>query len=336
MKKRYLAAGAGLGAIGGLIAWKMYSRADGVNWDDVSEAVPHAENSHFVDVDGLHLHYQQFGERANPVLLLIHGYTASTFVWQTVAPEFAARGFHVIAVDLVGFGFSEKPAWFDYSIQSQARVMSRFMNRLGIGKATVVGSSYGGAVASMLALDYPERVEKLVLVDAVCNDEPLAHPLLRLAKVPVLGEMISAFLVDAKPFIRRRLRNTLAPVNHDLITAERIDGIRRPLKAKDAHRSVLMTARGWDACRIEEDAQYIAQPTLIVWGEDDSIIPLTSGKRLHEAILNSRLVIFKNCGHIPQEEKSEAFVAVVSEFAKDKKGRVAVEETEQMRSGDAA
>lgn len=333
MKKRYLAAGAGLGAIGGLIAWKMYSRADGVNWDDVSEHVPHAENSHFVDVDGLHLHYQQFGERSAPVMLLIHGYTASTFVWKTVAPELAARGFQVIAVDLVGFGFSQKPSWFDYSIQSQARVMSRFMNRLGIGKATVVGSSYGGAVASMLALDYPERVEKLVLVDAVCNDEPLAHPLLRLAKVPVLGEVISAFLVDAKPFVRRRLHNTLAPVNYDLITDERIDGIRRPLKAKDAHHSVLATARSWDACRIEDDAQYITQPTLIIWGENDSVIPIASGQRLHEAILNSRFVVFKNCGHVPQEEKSEAFTEVVAEFAKDKKGRVAVEENEQMRLG---
>ena len=331
MKKRYLAAGAGLGAIGGLIAWKMLSRADEVRWEEVAETVPHAENSHFVDVDGLHLHYQQFGERTDPVMLLIHGYTSSTFVWKTVAPEFAERGFQVIAVDLVGFGFSQKPAWFDYTIQSQARVLSRFMNRLGIGKATVVGSSYGGAVASMLALDYPERVEKLVLVDAVCNDEALAHPLLRLAQVPVIGEVFSAFLVDAKPFIKHRLRNTLAPENHDLITPDRIDGIRRPLKAKDAHHSVLATARNWNACRIEQDAQYITQPTLIIWGDADNVIDIKNGKLLHEAILNSRFIIFKNCGHVPQEEKPEAFVEVVTAFAKDKKGRISVKENEQMR-----
>jgi pimeloyl-ACP methyl ester carboxylesterase len=331
MKKRYLAAGAGLGAVGGLIAWKMLTRPGGVNWEDVSESVPHAENSHFTDVDGLHIHYQQFGERADPVVLLIHGYTASTLVWKTVAPEFARRGFQVIAPDLVGFGFSSKPAWFDYSIQSQARVLSRLMNRLGIGRATIVGSSYGGAVASTLALDYPERVEKLVLVDAVCNDDPKRHPLLRLANYRGMGEVISAFLVGSPRFVRYRLQNTLAPANHHLITDERIEGIRRPLAAKDAHRSVLMTARNWNACRIEQDAQFITQPTLLVWGENDSITPIESGYKMHDSILNSRMVVFKHCGHVPQEEAPENFVEVVSEFAKDKKGRIAVEENEQLR-----
>lgn len=321
-----------MGAIGGLIAWKMLTRAGEVNWDDVSELVPHAENSHFTDVDGLHLHYQQFGERSAPVLLLIHGYTASTAVWRTVAPSLAERGFQVIALDLVGFGYSSKPAWFDYSIQSQARVVSRFMNRLGVGKATVVGSSYGGAVASTLALDYPERVEKLVLVDAVCNDDAKRHPVLRLANLPGMGEIISAFLSDSPRFVRYRLQNTLAPANHHLITEDRIQTIRRPLRARNAHHSVLQTARNWSACRIEQDAQFISQPTLLVWGENDTVIPIQNGYKLHDAILNSRLVVFKDCGHNPQEEKSENFVEVVAEFAADKKGRIAARENEPIRT----
>ncbi|HEX9960803.1 MAG TPA: alpha/beta hydrolase [Pyrinomonadaceae bacterium] len=331
MKKRYLEAGAAVGAVGGLVALKMLTRAREVNWDDGSEFVPHAENSHFTDVDGLHMHYQQFGEHAAPVLLLIHGYTSSTAVWRTVAPLFAGRGFQVIAVDLIGFGFSVKPSWFDYSIQSQARVVSRFMNRLGIGKATVVGSSYGGAVASTLALDYPERVEKLVLAGSVCNDDAKKHPVLRLANLPGMGEIISAFLSDSPRFVRRRMRNTLAPANHHLITDERINTVRLPLRAKDAHHSVLMTARNWSACRIEQDAQFISQPTLLVWGENDTVIPIQNGYKLHDAILNSRLVVFKDCGHNPQEEKSEDFVDVVSEFVKDKKGRIAARDDEQMR-----
>ncbi|HEY0050378.1 MAG TPA: alpha/beta hydrolase, partial [Pyrinomonadaceae bacterium] len=284
------------------------------------------------DVDGLHLHYQQFGERSAPVLLLIHGYTASTAVWRAVAPLLAERGFQVIALDLVGFGYSSKPAWFDYSIQSQARVVSRFMNRLGVGKATVVGSSYGGAVASTLALDYPERVEKLVLVDAVCNDDAKRHPVLRLANLPGMGEIISAFLSDSPRFVRYRLKNTLAPANHHLITDDRIQTIRRPLRARNAHHSVLMTARNWSACRIEQDAQFISQPTLLVWGENDTVIPIQNGYKLHDAILNSRLVVFKDCGHNPQEEKSENFVEVVAEFAADKKGGIAARENEPMRT----
>ena len=157
MNKKNLALGVG-GAVGALVAWKMLSRAREVSWEDFADDIHHPENSHFVEVDGVTVHYQEFGDAANPTLILIHGYTASTYVWQTVAPMLADENFHVVAVDLLGFGFSEKPAWFEYSIVSQARMIERFMDRIGIGRAILVGSSYGGAVASTVALDYPERV----------------------------------------------------------------------------------------------------------------------------------------------------------------------------------
>jgi pimeloyl-ACP methyl ester carboxylesterase len=328
MKKRYLAAGAGLGAVGGFVAWKMLSRPQSVKWDDVSEHVPHSRHSKFLDVDGLHIHYQEFGDKNDPTLLLIHGYTSSTLVWKTSAPMFADLGFRVIAVDLVGFGYSSKPSGFDYTIAAQARAVSRFMDRAGIGRATVVGSSYGGAVAATLALDYPERVEKLVLADPVCNDDALAHPLLRLSKVPGIGEVISAFVVGSPRFVRQRAQGTIAPANHGIITDERIQGICRPLQSSDAHNAVLMTARNWDACRIEADAELIQQPTLIVWGENDSVIPVKNGHSLRDLIPNAQLVVFKNCGHIPQEEVPENFVNAVTQFAKNKKNEMAIESEE--------
>lgn len=323
MKKRYLAAGAGVGVIGALVGWKFLTRAREVNWEDFADQLHHPDHSHFVEVDGLRVHYQEFGDQNQPTVILIHGYSASTYVWQTCAPILADKGFHVIAVDLIGFGFSSKPSWFDYTITSQARVISRFMNRLGIGRATVVGSSYGGAVASTLALDYPEFVEKLVLVDAVCNDEAKNHPLLRLANLRGVGEVISPFLVDSKRFLKHRMKRTIAPVNHHLITQERVDAVHRPLNAADGHRSILQTARAWQACRIEEDANLINQPTLIIWGENDTVIPIHNGEKLHQEILNSRFIVFKNCGHVPQEEATDGFVNVVTEFCRDRKGRIA-------------
>src|SRR5215213_10351204 len=186
MKKRNLALAVG-GAVGAAVAVKTLTRAKSVVWDDVVSLIPHAENSHFVSVDGAHVHYQEFGDPSKPTIVLIHGYTASLYVWKTTAPMLADAGFHVIALDLLGFGYSDKPSWFDYAISSQARIVARFMNRLGIGRATIVGSSYGGAVAATLALDYPERVEKLVLVDAVCNDDVKNTPVLRLANLPGVG-----------------------------------------------------------------------------------------------------------------------------------------------------
>lgn len=321
MKKRNFAL-AFCSAIGAAVAVKLLTRDATVKWEDVSDKVVHSEYSHFVNVEGARVHYQEFGEASKPAMILIHGYTASVYVWKTVAPMLADAGFHVIAVDLLGFGYSEKPSWFDYSIQSQARMVSRFMNRLGIGRAVIVGSSYGGAVALNLTLDNAESVEKLVLVDAVCNDEPKRHPILKLAAVPGIGESITPFLCDSKFFMKHRMRGTLAKANHAMITKERIDSIIRPLASADGHRSVLATSRNWSADRLEQDAHLISQPTLIIWGDQDTVIPIKNGYKLHEEILNSRFVVLKDCGHVPQEEKSEIFTELVSEFCHDKKGRI--------------
>ncbi len=332
MKKKHIAMGFGGlgGVIGATVAIKLLTRPRAVFFEDVADQIDHSEHSNFVDVDGIQVHFQEFGDENDPTLLLIHGYTASTYVWHKVTKQFADAGFHVVAIDLVGFGFSAKPSWFDYTIASQARLVQRFMNRLGIGKATIVGSSYGGAVASWLTLDNPERVEKLVLVNSVINNRPLTHPLIRLISVPAVGEAMSPFLSDSRNFLRFRMKGTFHPANHHLITEERIDAILRPLKAADAHNSLLMTVKNWDANRIEEDAHLIDQPTLIVWGDEDNVIPLGNGEKLYDRILNSRFVVLKDCGHVPPEEKSELFISLVTEFCKDSKGHLEAKQSDEI------
>jgi pimeloyl-ACP methyl ester carboxylesterase len=198
------------------------------------DRVPHSDHSHFINVDGIHVHYQEFGEQNAPPIILIHGYTASVFVWHKVAPLLAEAGFRVIAVDLVGFGYTSKPRWFSYTIDAQARMVSRLMNSLGIGRAVIAGSSYGGAVAMSLALDYSASVEKLVLLDAVCNDELLSHPILRLASIP--GDRRGYHAVSGRFTHDAAFTNAKHPctANYDLISDDRvanllpaIDGGRR-------------------------------------------------------------------------------------------------------------
>ncbi len=329
MKKTYIAFGIG-GAIGATVAWKLATRASTVNFEDYADQIVHSENSRFVEVDGMEVHYQEFGDPKNPKMILIHGFTASTYVWKNVAPKFATEGFHVLAVDLIGFGFSEKPAWFDYKIASQARVVLRFMNHLGIGKATLIGSSFGGAVASWMTLDNPERVDKLVLVGSVINNKPKNNAIFRVLGVPGVGETVSPFLIDSKSFLKYRMYGTLDQTNHDLITKERIDNILRPLRAADAHKSLLTTVRNWDANRIEQDAHLINHPTLLIWGNNDNVIPIENGKILYNRILNSRFVVLKNCGHVPPEEKPELFTKLILEFCRDAKGRLEAPKTDEM------
>ncbi len=333
MKKRNLAIAIG-GGIGAAVAVKMLMRARTVEWDDVADSVVHSDHSKFTNVDGIRVHYQDFGDESKPPAVLIHGYTASLFVWHKVAPLLADAGFRVIAMDLVGFGYTSKPRWFSYTIDAQARMVSRLMNRLGIGRAVVVGSSYGGAVAMTQALDDAGRVEKLVLLNAVCNDELMRHPILRLVSIPGVGEAITPFLVDSRAMLRSRMRKTLSRSNHGMIDEDRIANVLRPLMAADAHHSLLATSRNCRAKRLEMDAHLIDQPTLIIWGEDDKLVGIHNGHKLHDSILHSRFVVLRNCGHVPAEEKCEIVSDLIAQFSRDKKGRIAARNGEDARLGE--
>ena len=316
MKKRNLALAVGAG-IATAAAVKLLTRAAGVEWDDVSSFVAHSDRSKFIEIDGTRIHYQSFGDAPGPAMVLIHGYTASTYVWKTTAPLLAGAGFHVIAVDLVGFGYSAKPADFEYTIKSQARMVLGLMKAVGIDHATLVGSSYGGAVAMTIALDEPNKVNKLVLVGAVCNDDLRNHPVLRLVSCRGIGEFLTPFLADSKLFLRRRMHSTLARANHHLIDDQRIAAIRRPLCSREGHRSLLATSRGWSAAHIEENLARIQVPTLIIWGEDDAVVPIKNAHKMHDQIPNARLVVLKDCGHVPPEEKPDSFVELVAEFSSE-------------------
>ena len=315
MKKRYLIAGA-YGLAGAALAAKLLRRPREVVWEEQAGKVPHAERSRFVEVDGVRVHYQEAGEEGATPVVLIHGFCASTFVWSDVFLQIAEMGFRVVVPDLVGFGFTEKPPRFDYTFEAQARAVVGLTEKLGIERAALVGSSYGGAVAAVCALDYPERVSRLVLVGAVSNDGVKRQGLLRLAASPVMGDVLSPILLDSPRLMRWRMSKVYAPENARLFAGERMEAHHRTLRSSQAHAAVLRTLRRWDAGRILAEAPRITQPTLLVWGEHDRDIPLSEGERLHALIPNSRLVVFENCGHLPQEERPEEFAGLVAGFCK--------------------
>jgi pimeloyl-ACP methyl ester carboxylesterase len=227
--------------------------------------------------------------------------------------SFANAGFRVIAVDLLGFGYSGKPSNGEYTIAGQARLLMGLLNCLGIRRATLVGSSYGGAVAATCALDHPHRVEKLVLVGTVNNNRPLGFKLMRIFGSPVFGDVVSPLLIGSRRLLRKRMKRVYD--RHAWVLDERrVDARHFPLRASSTQRAIIRTVRGWDAERISRDAHLIRQPTLLIWGENDLEIPLADGERLHEEIPGSRFIVFQNCGHLPHEEYPEAFTKVVTDF----------------------
>jgi pimeloyl-ACP methyl ester carboxylesterase len=312
MKKRYWIAGAATLAV----ASKLLLRPRDADWQKCREVVFHSEHSRFIDVDGVRVHYQEAGDKHAPAMVLIHGFASSTLVWSKVFLKLAEVGYRVIALDMLGYGYSAKPRKGEYTIAGQAKLLVRLLDRLGIPRALFVGSSYGGAVAATCALDYPDRVEKLILVGAVNNNRPLEFTLMRLFGSRVFGDIVSPLLIGSRRLLRRRMKGVYD--RHSWVLDERrVDARHLPLRAAGTQRAIIRTVRGWDAERISRDAHLIKQPTLLLWGENDLEIPLADGERLHEEIHGSRLIVFLNCGHIPHEEYPEAFTEVVTGFCKE-------------------
>ena len=313
MKKRYWIAGAATLAVAG----KLMLRPRDADWQKCRQVVFHSEHSRFVDVDGVRVHYQEAGDPKAPALVLIHGFASSTLVWSKVFLKLAEAGYRVIALDMLGYGYSAKPRNGEYTIAGQAKLLMRLLDALGIPRAVIIGSSYGGAVAATCALDYPERVEKLVLVGAVSNNRPLAYKLMRVFGSPVVGDVVSPLLIGSRRLLRRRMKRVYD--RHSWVLDERrVDARHLPLRAAGTQRAIIRTVRSWDAERISRDAHLIGQPTLLLWGENDIEIPLADGERLHEEISGSRLIVFLNCGHLPHEEYPESFMNVVIDFCKQK------------------
>ena len=311
MKKRYWIAGAATLAVAG----KLLLRPRDADWHKCRDVVFHSEHSCFIDVDGLRVHYQEAGDENAPAMVLIHGFASSTLVWSNVFLKLAAAGYRVIAVDMLGYGYSAKPRKGEYTIAGQAKLLVRLLDHLGIPRAIFVGSSYGGAVAATCALDYPDRLEKLILVGAVNNNRPLEFTLMRLFGSRVLGDVVSPLLIGSRRLLRRRMKGVYD--RHSWVLDERrVDARHLPLRAAGTQRAIIRTVRGWDAERISRDAHLIKHPTLLLWGENDLEIPLADGERLNGEIPGSRLIVFLDCGHIPHEEYPEAFTNVVTDFCK--------------------
>jgi pimeloyl-ACP methyl ester carboxylesterase len=312
MRKRYLLAGLS-GFAAAAIATRLLVRPKDVDWSKNRESVFHCDYSRFVSVDGVEIHYQEAGNPDDPPLLLIHGFASSTLVWSKVLLELAAAGFRVIAADLAGYGYSGKPRHMDYTIGSQAGMLVGLLDKLRIEKTAIVGSSYGAAVGATIALDYPERVEKLVMVGAVTNNAPTRYLLMRLFSSPIIGDIVSPFLLGSRRLLRRRMKRVYD--RHSWAMDEkRVTARHLPLRVAGAHRAIIRTVRRWDADRISRDAHLIRQPVLLLWGENDREVPLRNGESLQQEIPQSRLIVFRDCGHLPHEEYPLAFTKLVSEF----------------------
>jgi pimeloyl-ACP methyl ester carboxylesterase len=278
-----------------------------------------------VTVDGDRIAYRTAGK--GPVLLLVHGMAGNSLTWRHVMPALAKR-FRVLAPDLLGQGQSDKPRG-DYSLGAHANMLRDLLDTLGHKRATVVGQSLGGGVAMQFAYQFPERCERLVLVDSGGLGREVTF-YLRMLSVPGFE---SVFPLVCRPWMRdagNRIAGWLAragvqstPARQEvwrsyvsLADAENRRAFFRSLRDVIDFHGQAVSALG----RLHRAAEL---PTLIVWGAQDPFIPVSHAVAAHDAIPGSRLEIFEGVGHFPHCEAPERFVEVLLDFiASTKRGRL--------------
>lgn len=262
-------------------------------------------------VNGTGLHYVTAGQ--GPALLLIHGLGSHTFAFRHIIPDLA-RHFRVVALDLKGFGFSERPSSGDYTLSGQVELVRAFMERLGIDRATVLGHSMGGAVTMRLALTHPARVERLVLV-ASASDLELGRHVRGAALLRHLLPLVAPLTYHNRRFRKMTLKTGY--YDGDLCTEDVIQAYLRPSRIRGYLRALGNTMAAWRKDPPLEPSA-ISQPTLILWGEADRWLPLSRGERLHSLIPNSRLIVIERAGHLILEERPEAALEAILGFLLEK------------------
>ena len=262
----------------------------------------------FVMFDGRAVHVESRG--SGRPLVLLHGFGESTYTWRRVVPALSER-YRTIAIDLYGFGWTERPTEpAAYSRDGQLRLITGVMDSLGVPSATLVGHSYGGALALALAALEPARVEALVLIDSAAPTYPDARKSRVAGSAPLVRLALPWAL--SRTSIRRSLRRAF--FDDELATRALVDRYRERLAVEGvAHAYAFLSAPPRSAGPAVDVAS-IRQPALFVWGSEDALIPLRGGREAAAQLPSSEFVTIPHCGHVPIEENPDAVVAAVLPF----------------------
>jgi pimeloyl-ACP methyl ester carboxylesterase len=267
-----------------------------------------------LSVEGTRIRYIDEG-RGIPVVLL-HGLGASMYAWRKNIAPIAAAGFRVIAFDNRGFGFSDEPST-GYDNASYARLTVALLDSLHVAEAVLVGHSMGGAIAAQVAIDYPPRVRGLVLIGAagLGAREPL---LFRVARWPVVGPGVLG--LRGRGLTARLLKSTYADPGK--VTEADVDQYDAPVAQEGYGRALRAVLREFRFDGLAGQLDRIAAPTLVLWGEQDRLVPLTLGRALAAGIPRSAFLSVPHAGHSVQEEAPDEVNRLLLKFLKEGLGRV--------------
>jgi pimeloyl-ACP methyl ester carboxylesterase len=266
-----------------------------------------APPSRFAEIEGMAVHYRDEG--SGPPLVLVHGTSSSLHTWDRWAQILSPHR-RVVRLDLPGFGLTGPAPDRDYRVERYARVVAALMDRLGTGRADVAGSSLGGRVALTLTLTRPERVRKLILLDAAGLSGQRPAGIFRLARAPVVSRLFP--VMGPRWLVRRNVLEVYGdPGRVDEALVDRYHDLTRAEGNRQALVDRLSGARDPD---LDERLADVRAPTLILWGERDRWVPPSFARRFEAGIAGAKLITYADAGHVPMEEIPEATAGDADRF----------------------
>lgn len=277
-------------------------------------------DSKFVELNGVNVHYKTWGT-GEPTFILLHGFGASLFSWREVTVPLSKLG-TVIAYDRPAFGLTERPLEWEgespYSPQAQADLVIALMDELNVDKAILVGNSAGGTISMQVALQQPERVEALILVDAAVyaggGAPAWSRSILKTPQMNHLGPLIARQLqAQGTEFLRSAFHDP------SKITPDIFEGYQKPFQIENWDKALWQLTIASKESGLTDHLSEFSMPILVITGDDDRIVPTEQSLRLANELPNAELKVIPQSGHLPHEESPIEFMQAVTEFLSTRK-----------------
>lgn len=278
--------------------------------------------SRYVELDnGVRVHYRDQGRRDGPVLVMVHGFSASLHTWEPWVQRLGAD-YRIVTLDLPGHGLTRAPEGFAQTRLGYVPIVEATTRKLGLEKFVLIGNSMGGGVTWNYALAHPDRVQGIVLVDAAGwprqGDEGKDGPLVfKVLRNPVGRALLKD--LDVSAMTRAGLRDAFEPtpdMADDAMVARYVDMARAP-----GHRDIilgLMSAFDPAESATPDKLAKIAVPTLVMHGDTDKLIPVGDAKRFGDAIPGATVIVYEKTGHVPMEQIADRSAADLDAWLKAK------------------
>jgi pimeloyl-ACP methyl ester carboxylesterase len=256
---------------------------------------------HDIAVDGYRVHYLTVGPANGEPVVLVHGLGGRAEDWRLLAPHLAKAGFRIYMPDLPGYGRSERPRNFSYSVGDESVIAVDFIKALGLQQVNLGGWSMGGWIVQVVAARHPEAVRRLMIFDAAgLYVRPDWDTGLFLPKTPAQLDQLEALLMPNPPPIPSFVARDILRTSHE--------------HAWVLKRALDSMLTGTDTT--DHMLPYLKMPVLILWGAEDRIVPLSNGQKMHELVPQSELDVFNGCGHLAPEQCADEMAPRLVDFLK--------------------